>query len=722
MTASTVAALLTLAAAVGTTAPRYDLRIGDHLVFEQRLTRIVESPGQEREAHGEWECHVLVVAESAGRWHVGIQRNRRSAELVRHREGGRDRTDRERPAFVEAMAARPAAFAEANWIETGGAAALPWSAVRETASEWLPLIHELMPLPSSPVAVGERFTGPPPLGLASRVAGVERVGSEECLELEGEAPGGALRLWQWHAVASGLPARIRYEGRYALPPDQGVREVLTVERTRLSRGEGLEQWLTEDATAQGALAALAVTQPPPTAVAVVAGLLDRTSDPAIERLALAAAHRQRLAVPVVTLERLLTSGDARVRALALRRLEDVPAAAAAPLLARGRADPDGSVRDAAGAIEQTRQARPLVPLARAVLEGGPLPEWSCGEDPGWAARALWARRYAAQAAGATLRFMSTPRFRGRPYVLLIPEDYRGDAPFPLLVFLGGGPGRAIPTAQSTAPALEAGWLVAWPQAGGMWWEPEPGAAVEALLGELLATLNVDTNRVFLSGFSNGGTGTLLYASRWGQRLAAAAPLMGGGLPFFDGAESIPPSSFARLPLLFVHGDRDEIIPASASERTVKALRKESPDGPVELHVLGGRGHDVIPGREDGLLVPFLARQRREPFPRSVVVRSRDLAHARSFWVEVTDKDGGVAEVEGTIDGRQIRLTTRRVKSLRLLLRRELLSGGGPLRVTVDGREAFSGPLAEDCALLARSWAATADPFLAHAADLALHVK
>jgi pimeloyl-ACP methyl ester carboxylesterase len=722
MTAATAAALLTLAAAAGADAPRYDLRVGDHLVFAQRLTRIVQSPDQERETRGEWECHLLVVAEKAGRWQVGIQRNRRSVELVREREGGHDRTERERPAFMEAMAARPIGLAEANWIEPDGAAILPWSAVREAASEWLPFVHELMPLPRSTVGVGERFVGPAPLGLSSRFGGTETIGGEECLRLEGEAPGGVLRLRQWHGVASGLPVRVEYAGRSSLPPNRDVREALTIERMRLARGEGVSMWLADEATVQGALAGVDLTEPPPLSAAALGRLLDGTSDPEVERLALGVAHRHHVAVSVPTLERLLGSADARVRALALRRLEDAPAASAAPLLARGSADAEWSVRDAAAATEKTREALALVPLARSVLEGGPLPEWRCGEDEGRARRALWARRFSGQVPGATLRLMADPRFRGRPYVLMVPDDYRGDAPFPLLVFLGGGPGRAIPTAQSTAAALTAGWLVAWPQAGGMWWEPEPAAAVEALLGELLATLNVDTNRVFLAGFSNGGTGTLLYASRWGHRLAAAAPLMGAGLQFFQGSESLPRASLARLPLLFVHGDRDEVIPAWASERTVKDLRKENPEASVEMHVLKGRGHDIIPGRDDGLLVPFLARQRREPFPRSVTLRARDLAHARSFWVEVTDKEGGTAEVDGTIDDQQVRLTTRHVKVLRLLLRRELLPGEGPVRVVIDRREVFSGPLVEDCALLAKSWAVTADPFLAHSVELAFDVK
>jgi hypothetical protein len=60
------------------------------------------------------------------------------------------------------------------------------------------------------------------------------------------------------------------------------------------------------------------------------------------------------------------------------------------------------------------------------------------------------------------------------------------------------------------------------------------------------------------------------------------------------------------------------------------------------------------------------------------------------------------------------LRTRNVKRLRLRLRRELLSGAPALRVRLDGREVFSGPLEEDCALLLRSWGETGDPFLAHA--------
>jgi hypothetical protein len=207
-----------------------------------------------------------------------------------------------------------------------------------------------------------------------------------------------------------------------------------------------------------------------------------------------------------------------------------------------------------------------------------------------------------------------------------------------------------------------------------------------------------------------------------HRFAAVASLMGGGLPFFEIDRPIAPQAIARIPFLFVHGGSDEIIPASASERTAKAMRKANPAAVAEMHVLPGRPHDIVYGREEGLVFPFLGKHVRDAFPRSVALRARTLEYPRAFWVEVLEKDGGTAEIDGTVEGQGIALRTKNVKRLRLLLRRDLLDLGAPVRVTIDGREAFAGPVAEDARLLLRSWRETGDPQLAHSAEIALAVR
>jgi pimeloyl-ACP methyl ester carboxylesterase len=695
--APAAAALLVAFAAASGAAPavlRYDLRPGDHLVYRQSLERGTRSASVESRSEAEWESHVLVLAERSGSWRVGIQRNRIRAELLLYREDGHDRLESERGAFVEALAKRGTVFAETSWLTPSGASLLPWSAVREATSERLPFFHEIEPLPDGPVGASAPFVSPGLLGLTMKVVGVDTVAGEECLRLEGESAGLSLR--HWHCPGSGTLGRLEYDAQYAGPGGVEVTERYRLERVSLGRGEALTSWLREAKTARGALQALAATDRLDLAPETLYALLDG-ADADVERLVLAVAWRHRLAPPPADALRRLAGSPSPGTAAIASRFIDAPARPGAP--------------------------DELVRLARAVRSGAALPAWNGPVEAGWGRRAILAQRAAGQVPGATLRLMRTERFRGRPYVLHVPEDYRGDDAFPLVVVLGGGPGRAIPTAQTARSSLEPrDELAVFPQANGMWWEDEPAAAVEDLLAELLAELNVDTDRLTITGFSNGGTGAILYASRAPHRFAAVASLMGGGIPFFDASEPIDAAAIAGLPFLFIHGDRDLVIPSWASERTAKAMRKANPRAVAEVHILAGRPHDVVYGRDEGLTLPFLGKHTRDPFPRQVSLRTRTLDHPRAYWAEVLEKGGGVAEVDGTIEAQEIALRTRSVKRLRLLLRRELLDLSAPVRVTLNGKEAFAGPVAETPDLLLRSWRQTGDPQLAHSAEITLDVR
>ncbi len=277
-------------------------------------------------------------------------------------------------------------------------------------------------------------------------------------------------------------------------------------------------------------------------------------------------------------------------------------------------------------------------------------------------------------------------------------------------------------ATAAAALAPTGYLVAFPQASGMWWSDESEELVRLLVDEILERFNVDTNRVYLAGFSNGGTGTFIYAARWADRLAAAVSLEGAGKRVGFGVSLPSPGGVGRLPFLFVHGDRDRIIDVEASRESVKALRRENRDARVELQVLPGRDHDVMLGTDDGLTLAFLEQHRRDPFQREVAFSLDNLRSPRRYWLEVLEKKRGVARVEGRIgDDGVIAVKTKRVRRLRLLLRRELLPEASELRVIVNGQEAFRGTPVEDCAMLQRSWHETRDPFLAHSIEIPLDV-
>ncbi len=671
-------------------ALRYDLRPGDRLTYRETLRRESRADRAGSAVALAWVSELLVLGQGREGAAVGIQRRRVSAELVSARENGRDTLARERPGFAaEAARARPETIAEANVFDPRGQALLDLQAQREWPSELLPLVHEIVPLPAEAVAPGATWRGGAPLGLDFRAEAWEDVAGDPCLRLRGALPGDQVVLRAWFSPSLGALRRLEMDGRY---PGVGreLHEELRFELLERARGESVAQWLQAPERRRGALAALLKVDGVAVEPRPLEALL-RAGEEAVQLDALAVAWRRRMELASEAVAPLQQSPDPRVRVLAGRLLGGTKAAPA------------------------------LAALSAQVWSGGLREDWRCEEAGAWADQALVARRAPAEPPGVRLALGQEGAARGRPYVLRVPEDYRGDEPVPLLVYLSGGPGRALAGWSSAWRALApTGYLAVFPQAAGMWWDQGSEEAVAALLDELLRRYDVDVNRVYLAGFSNGGTGALRYAALWPDRFAAAVSLMGAGL-FVDGASPAPAGGLGALPLLFVHGQRDPVIPARASEETVAELRRQVPGARVELRLLPGREHELVLDDDGGLTLPFLEPRRREPFPREVTVALSDLRSPRRFWIEALElaKGGGEARVEGRIrpDG-AVELRTRRVRRLRLLLRRELLPEG-ELRVVVDGREAWRGTPRHDCALLQRTWRETGDPFRAWSFELPL---
>jgi len=442
--------------------------------------------------------------------------------------------------------------------------------------------------------------------------------------------------------------------------------------------------------------------------------------------------------PIPVLASLLESENPRVRVLTVRELARADSAAARALLERALGDSDYFVRDAAAHVVRADSVRVASMAHRRAITCA-LPD--SGTPPAAQARA-------ALPPGTSFRGMASAPYRGWPYGIYIPDDYRGDEKFPLIIYLAGNSGPAIEGVQVGSAAFErTGYLVVYPNGWGGWWRSGTETMVDSLLSEVMRTFSVDPERIYLSGLSNGGTGTFDYVSLWPQRFSAAVIAMGAGLFGFTEAGGDRPfvSNATHLPLLFLHGKKDPVIPVSATMNTVDSLRVQHAD--VAMRIFPEREHEIIPGSgEDGATVDFFEHHVGRALPRKLSFAAATTAHARHYWIQVLEKE----EVPGTVamkggegtedavraqlgalvhvkvrasidDHNTIHLDTEHVRKLRLLLRPELFQDAGDVRVVLNGKTVFTGPVAVDCAVYARSWAASHDPYLAYTSELTFDV-
>ena len=691
----------------------YQLRPGDHLVYRERLVRGVVSQQSATDTRIEWNTHVLVLEPAPGRFIVGFQRNRSSSELLRFREGGRDRTAAERVAFDERMRRSRASFAEANSLDATGSAALPWSVVREWGGSLLPWPREIEPVPDDAISVGATWTDPGPLSFRMSASRCDDPADADCVLLKGTSDVGRLEVW--FSRERGIASKISLDTGYPRPLGARQHDQLAFELVEHRRGESLEQWLEAADVREAAVAALQIGAAP----SVSAGRLYRllqVDDPELQRQALSAAWRRRLSPPAPeVLLRLLDSGNPRVRTLATLLAGRVATPAGFAVVARAQRDADPFVRAASAAARARDDASPGRSGA-----AGSSPEAGC---PCAAVLEQWHRQRPAEwhPAGPTLRAMTAEGFQGSPYVVRVPDDYTGDRPVPLVVYLSGGPGYAIQATQLTEAAFaDTGYLVVFPHARGMWWEEGQRQMVRALLDEVMRRFSVDGNRVFLAGFSNGGTGSLYYGMLWPDRFAAVVPTMAAEVG--EVVDGVFPSALSTVPVLLVHGTKDPIIPASATMQNRKRLEQAGRTATLEVALLDGRSHDIWPGADEGRSLAFLAGRERDPFPRALTVEMADLAYPRRYWVEIVEKDRGIARIEARVaTDNTVEIATRHVRRLRLLLRPELLPRTAPLIVRLNSREVFRGEVVEDCRLFARSVAERPDPAMAYSAQIDLDV-
>jgi predicted esterase len=214
-----------------------------------------------------------------------------------------------------------------------------------------------------------------------------------------------------------------------------------------------------------------------------------------------------------------------------------------------------------------------------------------------------------------------------PYRLFEPQGLQPGQKAPLVLFLHGmGDSGTDNVAQTewmgglvnnTRSGQYASYVLA-PQIDTHSWFQSFGAQpTEAMkltisaLKKVIDIENIDTSRVYVTGNSMGGMGTWDILAREPKLFAAAVPMSGGG-------DTSTAGTIKDIPVWAFHGDRDTIVPVSATRDMIQALRDAGGD-PKYTEVAGG-GHviwDPIYNDESHTLYPWLFSQHLSPSTISV---------------------------------------------------------------------------------------------------------
>lgn len=300
-----------------------------------------------------------------------------------------------------------------------------------------------------------------------------------------------------------------------------------------------------------------------------------------------------------------------------------------------------------------------------------------------------------------LTFFSDIDDSDQPYALYLPKPFDPARRYPLVVSLHGAGsnhrlnlrrvfGRGNLPLETDAdatryfPALDGvDFIVASPFARGtMGYQGIPEQDVYDVLADVKRRFPIDEDRVYLTGLSMGGGGTLWLGLTRPDVWAALAPVCAAAP---SGSDELAGNAL-NLPVRLFHGDQDPAVPVESSRRWhkrfldlgVKAEYVEYPGVRHNSWDLAYKGAAVF---------QWFAPHRRVRFPERVRFAARAYKYSTAYWVRLDAFDPpALAAIDARFTARNtLAVATSNLDGFTLeLAGHPRAAAGAPLAVTIDG--------------------------------------
>lgn len=198
--------------------------------------------------------------------------------------------------------------------------------------------------------------------------------------------------------------------------------------------------------------------------------------------------------------------------------------------------------------------------------------------------------------------------------------------------------------------------------------------------------DINTNRVYITGYSAGGDGTYQLAPRMADWFAGAAMMAGH-------PNDASPLGLRNLPFAIQMGAEDGAyrrneIAAEWGEK-LDGLQKEDPEGYIHfVKLYEGMGHWME--RKDTAAFNWMGQFDRNAYPEKIVWKQSSVTHNRFYWLAVPEgKALKGAEVVASREGQTIRIEkAEAVDTLLIRLNDKMLDLDKKVKIEFNGKVLF----------------------------------
>lgn len=217
----------------------------------------------------------------------------------------------------------------------------------------------------------------------------------------------------------------------------------------------------------------------------------------------------------------------------------------------------------------------------------------------------------------------------------------------------------------------------------LWHQGHIDGMFARMIENLIVFEDVNPDRVYLMGYSAGGDGVYQLAPRMADRFAAAAMMAGH-------PNETSPLGLRNIAFTLHMGGKDAAYKrnqiAEQWKQKLADLRKQDPEGYEHLvKIYPDKGHWM--DRQDASAIPWMAKHKRNRYPKRVVWKQDDVKHTRFYWLAAdADAINGRPLVTVVRDGQAINVEQSDLDRLTVRLCDEMLDLDKPVEITWAGEK------------------------------------